>query len=467
MQDVDAGRAGWYANQPQLDPGIVTSSSFGRLFKTALPLNPAEQVFAQPLVFGDRLLIATEANDVYVLDATSGDIVLSRSYGAPWQSSDIGCGDLSPSVGITGTPVIDLTIRTAFFFSKSHRDASQSSGRSNAVWYAHGVSIDTLEEQSGFPVEVRGNASNDPNVAFDAFPEMQRTGLLLLDGVVYAGFGGHCDFDQYHGWIVGIGERGDLLTLFATEAGPGSVRGAGIWQSGGGLVSDDPGRIFFSTGNGYSNSIVAPTPGTAPPPSLDESVVHLSVQADGTLSAVDFFTPYDVSYLDAADLDFGSGGVVALPDNAFGTTAHPRLALAAGKEGVMYLLDRDALGGFKQGIGGGDATVSQIFVEGGLWSRPAAWSGRPMGPERSGPTTRFQTLPEPSRFATRTPMEHMQSSPVPPSGQAGSMSVRGTATSSVTALRYAVPCSLAPSNSARSSPRRRQRPRPVCAPVRP
>jgi hypothetical protein len=373
--DADPGRTGWYPNQPQLDPGIVTSSDFGRVFKTALPLTPGEQVFAQPLVLGNGVFVVTEANDAYMLDAQSGAITRSRNVGAPWNANDIGCGDLVPSVGITGTPVIDTTSRTAFFFAKSYRSGTRGPDRGDAVWYAHALNVDTLDEQPNFPVEIRGAASNDPSVVFDPYSQMQRTGLLLMDGVVYAGFGGHCDFDDYHGWIVGVGESGDVRTLFATEAGAGSVRGAGIWQSGGGLTSDGPGRIFFTTGNGYSNSIVTPTPGTSPPPALDESVVHLAVQADGTLSAVDFFTPYDVSYLDAADLDFGSGAVVALPDDAFGTTAHPHLALAAGKEGVLYLLDRDHLGGFKQGIGGGDAAVSQVVVEGGLWSRPAVWSG--------------------------------------------------------------------------------------------
>jgi hypothetical protein len=373
--DADPGRTGWYPNQPGLDPGIVTSSDFGRIFETALSLSPGEQVFAQPLVLGSSVFVVTEASDVYTLDAQSGAITQSRNVGVPWNTNDIGCGDLVPTAGITGTPVIDVASRTAFFFAKSYRDGTHGPDRTDAVWYAHAVDVDTLAEQPNFPVEIRGAASNDPSVVFDPYSQMQRTGLLLMDGVVYAGFGGHCDFDDYHGWVVGIGESGDLRTLFATEAGPGSVRGAGIWQSGGGLMSDGSGRIFLTTGNGYSDSIVTPTPGASPPPALDESVVQLTVQADGTLSAADFFTPYDVSYLDSADLDFGSGAVVALPDDAFGTTAHPHLALAAGKEGVVYLLDRDHLGGFKQGIGGGDAAVSQVVVEGGLWSRPAVWSG--------------------------------------------------------------------------------------------
>ncbi|HVW27422.1 MAG TPA: choice-of-anchor D domain-containing protein [Polyangiaceae bacterium] len=373
--DADPERTGWYPNQPRLDPGIVTSSDFGRIFKTALPLSPGEQVFAQPLVVGDGVFVVTEANDVYALDALTGAVTASRQLGAPWNANDIGCGDLTPSVGVTGTPVIDTTSRTAFFFAKTYRDGTQGPDRSDAVWYAHAVDIDTLDERPNFPVEIKGAASNDPAVVFDPYSEMQRTGLLLMDGVVYAGFGGHCDFDDYHGWVVGIGEAGDVRAMFATEAGPDSVRGAGIWQSGGGLMSDGSGRIFFTSGNGYSDSIFTPTPGNTPPPALDESVVRLAVQADGTLSAVDFFTPYDVAYLDSADLDFGSGSIVALPDDTFGNTAHPHLALAAGKEGIMYLLDRDNLGGFKQGVGGGDAAVSQVVVEGGLWSRPAVWSG--------------------------------------------------------------------------------------------
>ena len=373
--DSDPRRTGWYPNQPLLDPSIVTSSSFGRLFKTALTLSPGEQVFAQPLVFENDVLVVTEANDVYTLDAQSGAITTARNLGSPWNPQDIGCADLGPSIGVTGTPVIDIASRTAYFFTKTYRDGTQGPDRRNAVWYAHALDMGTLSERPNFPLEIRGAASNDPAVVFDPFAQMQRTGLLLLDGVVYAGFGGHCDFDNYHGWIVGIGADGTIRTLFATEAGPESVRGAGIWQAGAGLMSDGPGRIFFTTGNGYSNSLVEPTAGTAPPPALDESVVHVAVQEDGTLSAVDFFTPYDIAYLDAADLDFGSGAIVALPDDVFGTTEHPHLALASGKEGILYLLDRDDLGGFKQGIGGGDAAVSQVYSAAGLWSRPAVWSG--------------------------------------------------------------------------------------------
>jgi hypothetical protein len=373
--DGDPGRTGWYSNQPLLDPGIVTSSSFGRLFKTALTLSPGEQVYTQPLVFDSKVLVATEADDFYTLDATTGAVLAAKNFGTPWHPADIGCSDLGPTIGVTGTPVIDATTRTAFFFTKAYRDPANGADRGNVVWNAHAVDVDTLDERPNFPVEIRGAASNDPSVTFSAFPQMQRTGLLLMDGVVYAGFGGHCDLDDYHGWIVGIGEDGTVRAMFATETGPESVRGAGIWQAGAGLMSDGSGNIFFTTGNGYSNSMIAPAPGAQPPAALDESVVRVAVQPDGSLSAVDFFAPYDVSYLDDADLDFGSGAVVALPDDTFGTTEHPHLAAASGKEGILYLLDRDDLGGFKQGIGGGDAALSQVYTAGCMWSRPAVWSG--------------------------------------------------------------------------------------------
>src|SRR5262249_12279516 len=158
-------------------------------------------------------------------------------------------------------------------------------------------------------------------------------------------------------WVVAITTDGRIQSLFATEAGPQHVKGAGIWQSGGALTSDGPGRIFFMTGNGYSDAVTDPIRGSTPPDTLDEALVRVEVQGDGTLRARDFFIPYDVRTLDDNDLDFGSGGPVALPDAYFGTSAFPHLMLAIGKEGILYLADRDNLGGFQQGTAGGDAVV--------------------------------------------------------------------------------------------------------------
>src|SRR5207253_271066 len=161
------------------------------------------------------------------------------ALGPAWKASDVGCADL-PLIGITGTPVIDPLTATAYFFSKTYKTDTSAS-----AWYAHAVDARTLAEKPNFPVEIRGNAANDPNVTFDATYQMQRPGLLLMNGVVYAAFGAHCDMGPYHGYVVGLGVGGKITTMFATEAGPSGVRGAGIWLSGGGLVADRPGTIFF------------------------------------------------------------------------------------------------------------------------------------------------------------------------------------------------------------------------------
>jgi hypothetical protein len=163
-------------------------------------------------------------------------------------------------------------------------------------------------------VRIQGTASNDPGIRFGAFTQLQRPALLLMDGVVYAGFGGHCDAATFRGWVVGVGTDGQIKTLFTAEVY--EKGGAGIWQSGGGLVSDGPGRIFFVTGNGFLDA--DNTPQAQPTGHLSQSVVRLQVQGDGSLRAMDFFAPYNRSTLDLADTDFGSGAPVALPPSTSG-----------------------------------------------------------------------------------------------------------------------------------------------------
>ncbi len=154
-------------------------------------------------------------------------------------------------------------------------------------------------------------------------------------------------------------------------------QGGGIWQSGGGLVSDGPGTILITTGNGgcYGCTPNGTIPGDKPPADLGETVVRLDVQPDGSLKPVDFFAPYDAPALDTNDLDFGSGSPVALPDQYFGTASTPHLAIAVGKEGYVYLLNRDNLGGEGEGPNGTDNIVGRFGPNGGVWSSPAVWPG--------------------------------------------------------------------------------------------
>jgi hypothetical protein len=159
----------------------------------------------------------------------------------------------------------------------------------------------------------------------------------LQNGSVFMAFGSHCDHKPYRGYVVGVNTSTLSQHMWTTEAGTGAS-GAGIWQSGGGIVSDGANGMFIATGNGVTPPVGV---GTSPPATLSESVVHLSVASDGTISASDFFAPADAATLDANDQDVASGGPVALPDAEFGTSAYPHLLVQIGKEGRLFLLNRD------------------------------------------------------------------------------------------------------------------------------
>src|SRR5580692_4632255 len=248
-QGADESRTNWYPDQPGLDPSVVGGPNFKRLFKTTLP-SAGEPVLAQPLVVNGKVLIVTEENNVYLLDATTGAITTSRSLGAGFNASGVlGCGDVQPHVGITGTPVIDTSSNTAYFFSKS----------SAGAYTLHGVDAGTLAEKAGFPVTISGAAQNDATKTFNSTDAHQRPGLLLMGGVVYGAFASHCDHTPYVGWIIGVSTAGVIKARFATSVGAGS--GDGIWMSGSGLTSDGAGNILFATGNPQGASPAWPATG--------------------------------------------------------------------------------------------------------------------------------------------------------------------------------------------------------------
>ncbi|EST28147.1 PQQ-binding-like beta-propeller repeat protein [Streptomyces roseochromogenus] len=358
-------RTGWDANEPNLTPARVSSSSFGRRWST--PVNGA--VLAQPLVTGRNVVVATENNYVYGIDAVTGVTHWTRQLGPAWPTSSIPCNDPAPHTGITGTPVYDPSSNTVFLTSKVNDGADAQ----HPHWYFHAMSASTGAERAGWPVRIQGTPTNSPGHPFNPFTFAQRPGLLLLNGSVYAAFGSYCDVGPYVGNVVGVNIGTRRLTLWSAEAGS-DTREAGIWQSGGGLVSDGSGRIIFTTGNGAGAGSPSPGPGSRPPGNLGESVVRLGVNSNGSLSARDFFSPANNKTLDANDTDLGSGGPVALPD-AFGTPAHPRLLVQVGKDGRVFLLDRNNLGGMGQGPNGTDKVVSVAGPFEGVWGHPAVWGG--------------------------------------------------------------------------------------------
>lgn len=359
---IDTFRTGWDSNEPNLTASDVTAPDFGQVFATQLD----GQIYAQPVVAKNTVLVVTENDRAYGLDPTSGVVRWSRNFGPAWSVAPIGCGDLVPNIGSTSTPVVDPATGTAYFTAKVDAAANADKPR----WELHAIDITTGAERSGFPSVITGSPDNDPTRVFSPRTQMQRAGLLLMDGVVYAGFGSHCDVKPFSGYVMGFdATTGKRTSMWASQTG--GTDGAGIWQAGGGLVSDGPGRIIVSTGNGVSP---AKGPGTAVPNNLAESIIRLQVQPDRTLKPVDFFSPVNNTNLDTDDTDFGSGGPMAVPDG-FGTASHPHLLVQTGKDGRVFLLDRDDLGGTGQGPNATDDVLQTAGPYRGNWGHPAFWGG--------------------------------------------------------------------------------------------
>ncbi|MGW2374262.1 outer membrane protein assembly factor BamB family protein [Kitasatospora sp. NPDC001683] len=363
---VNNKRTGWDANEPNLSPAQVSSSNFGQRWSTAV--NGA--VLAQPLATGTNVIAATENNDAFGLDPATGRTNWSQHLGAAWPTSTVSCNDPAAHTGITGTPVYDPSSNTVYLTSK----VNDGPDVDHPHWYMHALDASTGAERTGWPVTIQGTPTNSPSHPFNAKTAAQRPGLLLMNGSVYAAFASYCDTGPYVGQVVGVNASTRKVTLWSTEAGSDSME-AGIWQSGGGLVSDGSGRIFLATGNGAgTGASPSPGPGNRPPGHLGESVVRLGVNSDGSLSARDFFSPTDNRTLDKNDTDLGSGGPMALP-SGFGTAAHPHLLVQVGKDGRVFLLDRDNLGGMGQGPNGTDNPVSMAGPFEGVWGHPSVFGG--------------------------------------------------------------------------------------------
>ena len=364
---ADNLRTGWYGNQPALSPAAVGAADFGQLGSMAV----AGQVYAQPIISNNVLLASTELNNIYGFNATTRAQLWTRNLGTPFDAvTTLGCSDIKPLVGITSTPVVDPATGTEYVMSKV--------GAPSVAWYLHAIDITNGAERAGWPVLIQGVADNDATLRFSATNELQRPGLLLMNGVVYAGFAGHCDRRPFQGWITGVSTSTHQITAMwsgetAPHANAADGPGAGIWQSGAGLVSDASGDILVAVGNGTP----PPTgPATVGESALGQTLTRLRVQPGGTLKEVDYFAPYDASVLNVTDSDVGSGGPVALPPQYFGTAKYPRLTVLVGKQGYIWLNDATHLGGVGQGPGGGDQVVQRsLKLAGGVRGKPGIWPG--------------------------------------------------------------------------------------------
>jgi outer membrane protein assembly factor BamB len=394
-------RPNWDSHEPGLTMTAVDQPDFGQLWSTTLPrpagqdaISYPNQMYAQPLVADGLVIVATEENQVDALDPQTGQIAWTRTFRAAWAPT-VSCGDLTPRIGITSTPVYNPANKTLYLITKTDdgRDADHPHIRMHALNVANGI------ERTGWPLNITGSSTNG-GIAFNPETANQRAGLLLMGGAVYFATASHCDRGPYVGFVGRVNVSGTpKLSLWSSESG-GSSDEAGIWQSGAGLASDGPGRIFLATGNGVSPP---PGPGTSPPGTLAESVVRLGVSSTGTMSAKDFFSPTNNSQLDQSDADLGAGGPVPLPDG-WGSTAHPHLITITGKDGVVRLLDRDHLGGMGQGPGNTDDVVNSLSLSKGVWGRPAIFDAGSahylyLQPNQA-PLEALRVAPDPSQVPT-------------------------------------------------------------------
>jgi outer membrane protein assembly factor BamB len=398
----DTMRTGWNRQETALSHATVNPTQFGKLWS-----RPVDgQVYAQPLYAPalnlgaagthNVVFVATEHNSVYAFDAdTGGDSPLWQARLGPSvpvmqivvrDSTDPNgdprpCSDIEgPEYGITGTPVIDPATQTLYVVAKTLENIEQ-------IYRLHALDIRTGQDRPGWPVRIRGSVAGSGGdnvggqIAFDPFIQLQRPGLLLLNGRVVIGFGAHCDFKihRYHGWIFSYNAadptQPPLVYNSTPDASVGAYREAagGIWQAGFGLTADEAGNIYFETGNGLFNADMGGR-------NVGNSVVRLTT-AGGTLaftpSPANFYTPNNERQLDQADLDLGSGAAMVVPDQT--GTSTPRLLLTSGKDGVIRLLNRDFLGGHygrpASDQRGRDDAIQKVAGIGGTWCGPAYWEG--------------------------------------------------------------------------------------------
>jgi hypothetical protein len=376
----DNFRTGQNLNETVLTPSTVTPSKFGLQFTD--PIDGEE--YAEPLYVPavqipgqgthNVVYVATENDSVYAFDAdTAGPALWHTSFINPAEgitampSSDIGCNDLTPIIGITATPVIDSSTGTLYVVSKVKE------GPATYQQQLHALDITTGAEQANSPVtitaKVQGTATDGLGgvLSFNPFREHDRPALTLSNGIVYLSFASHCDYGPYHGWILGYDET-TLMQKEVFNTSPNGTEG-GIWEAGCGPGVDANGDLYVITGNGTFDTTVTPIA------DFGDSFLRLTPQAATTSMMLDdYFTPSDELYLSQNDFDMGAGGSLLLPDQP---GPNPHLMLGAGKLGNLYLVNRDNMGGF-------NPTTNMMVQEldsavGGMFSTPAYWQGNVPG----------------------------------------------------------------------------------------
>jgi uncharacterized protein (TIGR03437 family) len=339
----DNTRAGANRQETVLTPANVNSSQFGKLI--SYPVDGL--VYAQPLYAANLavngstrnvVFVATEHDSVYAFDADGKsasplwhvNFLINGATTVP--AADTSCDQIAPEIGITGTPVIDPATNTIYLSAMTKENG-------NYFHRLHALDITTGAERPGSPVVIQatmpGTGEGGSTVGLIPRNYKQRPGLLLLNGTVYVGMSSHCDGFVYHGWLLGYDKTTLQQTVMFNTTPNGTE--ASFWNGGAAPAVDSAGNIYVVSANGTFDADQGGV-------DYGDSVIKLTPN----LRVLDYFTPFDVQKLNNDDTDLGSGGVALIGDEA-GSPAHPHLMTGAGKEGRVYLIDRDNLGKFQNG----------------------------------------------------------------------------------------------------------------------
>ena len=323
----------------------------------------------------DVLYVADEHDTVTAFDVHTFAMLWQKSFlsdsgryivSTLSSDDDVACEDLVPEIGITGTPVIDVSRNTLYVVART-KAVDTETGQKQFYQTLHALDLGTGADSTTpqvitAAVPGTGGGSQAGVLTFDPLLESQRPGLLLVNGQIIVTFASQCDLGLFHGYILAFDET-DLHPTGAFVTTPDGYQG-GIWASGAAPAADSNGRIYVPTGNGDFTGNVGGQ-------DFGDSILRLN-WSNNSFALEDYFTPWNYQPLWDTDGDLSSSGTILLPDQP--GTAHPHLLLQAGKEGTIYLVDRDNMGHWHAND---DSQIVQAipYVIGGLFGAPAFWHG--------------------------------------------------------------------------------------------
>jgi len=446
----DNGRSGLNPHEAILTPANVNMAHFRNLF--TIPVDG--KVDAQPLYvpamnipnqgIHNVLFVATEHGSVYAFDADIGTQywhVMMLKAGES-SSDDRGCSQVTPEIGVTATPAIDLSqgANGVIYVVAMSKD-----GSGNYFQRLHALDLTTGAELFNGPVDIHatfpgsGDNSHSGNVVFDPAQYKERPGLLLLNGKIYTAWSSHCDGGLYTAWIMAYDET-TLAQTNVINLTPNGSQGA-FWNAGDGLAADNSGNIYQMLGNGTFDPALNAS-GFPNQGNYGNAFVKLST-AGNTLSVTDYFTMSDTVNESNADTDLGSGGAMLLPDMTDSQNNTRHLAIGAGKDGHIYLADRDNMGKFNTGSPNTNSNPNLYQdlpggASGGIRSTPAYFNGYVYFGPTNGSIRAFQFSN--ARLNTVPTSHSAQSYGYP--GATPSISANGTSNGIVWATENSTPAVL-------------------------